>query len=149
VHEAVKAVGDCAVYQRSRFDEGQWVIETHLLDAEGDAVLASVPYSPGSDPQKMGSGITYARRYSLCAAFCLVAEEDDDGNAASEPKQPKINDRLVKAVEMVAEQQHVEVADLQGRIKARYNLGSKQGKEDALNILTAVYGGQVTLQEVL
>ncbi|MDQ2823597.1 MAG: ERF family protein [Pseudomonadota bacterium] len=34
------------------------------------------------DPQGFGSAMTYARRYSLSAAFG-VAPEDDDGNAAS------------------------------------------------------------------
>lgn len=34
------------------------------------------------DAQGMGSAITYARRYSLCAVLNLVADEDDDGNGA-------------------------------------------------------------------
>lgn len=33
------------------------------------------------DSQGMGSAITYARRYSLCAVLNLVADDDDDGNA--------------------------------------------------------------------
>lgn len=36
------------------------------------------------DPQGQGSAITYARRYSLMAVLGLVADEDDDGNKASE-----------------------------------------------------------------
>jgi hypothetical protein len=35
-----------------------------------------------ADPQGVGSAITYLRRYSL-AAVCGIAQEDDDGNAAS------------------------------------------------------------------
>lgn len=35
------------------------------------------------DPQGQGGGITYARRYALCAYLNLVADEDDDGNAGS------------------------------------------------------------------
>jgi len=38
------------------------------------------------DPQGLGSALTYARRYSLCAALNLVADDDDDGNAGSAPK---------------------------------------------------------------
>ena len=34
-------------------------------------------------PQKMGSAITYGRRYSLSAMLGLAADEDDDGNEAS------------------------------------------------------------------
>jgi hypothetical protein len=37
-----------------------------------------------SEPQKMGSAITYARRYALLAVTGIAAEdEDDDGDAAS------------------------------------------------------------------
>lgn len=34
------------------------------------------------DMQGLGSAITYARRYALCAILGLVGDEDDDGNAA-------------------------------------------------------------------
>jgi len=34
-------------------------------------------------PQNLGAGMTYARRYNLCALFSLTADDDDDGNAAS------------------------------------------------------------------
>lgn len=33
--------------------------------------------------QGVGSAATYARRYGVCAILGLVAEDDDDGNAAS------------------------------------------------------------------
>jgi hypothetical protein len=33
--------------------------------------------------QGYGKGITYARRYSLCAILGVAADNDDDGNAAS------------------------------------------------------------------
>jgi len=38
------------------------------------------------NPQDQGSAITYARRYSYMAVLGLVADVDDDGNAASLPK---------------------------------------------------------------
>lgn len=34
--------------------------------------------------QGQGSGITYARRYALCAMLGLVADEDDDGQTATD-----------------------------------------------------------------
>ena len=37
-------------------------------------------------PQSAGSAITYARRYALSAALCLVADDDDDGNGSSATK---------------------------------------------------------------
>ena len=92
VMDAIRKVGGCAVYQKSCVAEGHGMVST-VFCADGEMVeLSHVPYSLDSNPQKQGSGITYARRYSLCSAFCLVADEDDDGNAASAParkSQPK------------------------------------------------------------
>lgn len=41
-----------------------------------------------TDPQKMGSAITYYRRYMLMSFFNLKSE-DDDGNKASNPQKEK------------------------------------------------------------
>ena len=51
---------------------GQWIEDTITLTATK------------SDPQAMGTAITYGRRYQL-AAMLNIAQEDDDGNKASEP----------------------------------------------------------------
>jgi hypothetical protein len=37
--------------------------------------------------QGVGSALTYLRRYGLAALIGIVADEDDDGNAASQPRQ--------------------------------------------------------------
>ncbi|MEH2393859.1 MAG: ERF family protein [Nostoc sp.] len=37
-----------------------------------------------NDPQKIGSALTYARRYSLCAILSVAADEDNDGNVAGQ-----------------------------------------------------------------
>jgi len=41
-----------------------------------------------STPQQIGSGITYFRRYHIQAMLNLEADFDDDGNIASNVKQP-------------------------------------------------------------
>lgn len=49
----------------------------------GDSLAGNYPLNL-SEPQKMGSAITYARRYALLAVTGIAAEdEDDDGDAAS------------------------------------------------------------------
>jgi len=66
-------------------------LETRLIHAESGQWISSTAIIPlpKNDPQGMGSAITYARRYSLCAILGIVTE-DDDGNAASIfPKQTK------------------------------------------------------------
>jgi hypothetical protein len=59
-------------------------VETIIVHADGQQFSAgcvSVPVSK-ADAQGYGSALTYARRYSLAAAFGVGAE-DDDGNAAA------------------------------------------------------------------
>lgn len=58
---------------------------TTLYHAESaEYIKSAFPLPADATPQQLGSAITYARRYSLMAMFCLGAE-DDDGNAASTP----------------------------------------------------------------
>jgi len=59
------------------------IVETMLCHASGEWVRGRLAMRPAkSDPQGVGSCITYARRYSL-AAIVGVSPEDDDGNIAS------------------------------------------------------------------
>jgi hypothetical protein len=49
----------------------------------GEKIEDSMPlFLSKNDPQGQGSAITYARRYSLMAILGLVADNDDDGEAA-------------------------------------------------------------------
>lgn len=63
--------------------EGGRVV-TRVYGPEGDSVdLAGMPVTMAGNPQANGSEMTYAKRYSLSAAFCVVGDEDDDGEAAT------------------------------------------------------------------
>jgi hypothetical protein len=67
--------------------DGEQHIKTMLVHAESQSSVDSfykVVCKDPSDPQKVGGGITYGRRYQLLALLGL-APEDDDGNAASQP----------------------------------------------------------------
>jgi hypothetical protein len=63
-------------------------VETVIHHASGQSVSCGQLFMPASkqDAQGYGSALTYARRYSLMAAFGVPAE-DDDGNAGSKPVQ--------------------------------------------------------------
>ena len=57
-----------------------------LIVMDGKSSMSfSFPFSQ-SEPQKIGSALTYAKRYLLTTVFNVIAEEDDDGNAASDVK---------------------------------------------------------------
>lgn len=64
-------------------DRGMAVIGT-LLHISGESISASFPVAD-TNPQKIGSAFTYARRYLLAALTGIVVDADDDGNAASQP----------------------------------------------------------------
>lgn len=51
----------------------------------GKAIEDTAPLLLGKvDSQGLGSALTYMRRYTLCAVLNLVADDDDDGNAAAQ-----------------------------------------------------------------
>ena len=66
---------------------GVAALETVVFDSEtGEKVSAQTPLIfKDNDPQKVGSAITYYRRYAL-QSFLFVEAEDDDANKASGKK---------------------------------------------------------------
>ena len=60
-------------------------IQTDVYDGEKRIVSERIPLPDLPDPQKMGSAITYYRRYALQSLFLLQAQ-DDDGEMA----KPKV-----------------------------------------------------------
>lgn len=76
-----------AVLQFPAFDGQMVAVTTTLIHESGSSVTATLHLRPSKlDPQGEGSAITYGRRYSLLA-MTGAAPEDDDGNAASGPRQ--------------------------------------------------------------
>lgn len=68
--------------------DGKNTLETIVYDLENpnNSIAHSIIYLPNlEDPQKMGSAITYYRRYALQSLFLLRAE-DDDANVGSGKK---------------------------------------------------------------
>ena len=66
-------------------------VTSAIMDSEnGDVIASSSLTLPNiSDPQKLGSAITYFRRYTL-KSLLAIAEVDDDGNLASKPNKPTV-----------------------------------------------------------
>jgi ERF superfamily len=61
-------------------DSGRLI--TRLYHTSGDFLESSFSLPELSDPQKLGSIISYYRRYAVCGLLSVTADEDDDGNAA-------------------------------------------------------------------
>ena len=72
----------------SQGENGGDTLTTYLLHSSGQFIAHTMQlHLVKEDPQAQGSAVTYARRYSYMAALGLVADVDDDGNAASQPQQ--------------------------------------------------------------
>ena len=64
---------------------------TTLLHESGEYITATaaMPCANPSNPQAMGSAITYARRYAYGSILSLDIDDDDDANAATQTAPPK------------------------------------------------------------
>lgn len=77
------------VIQAPEFNGDMVSVTTIFIHESGASLTGVLKLRPSKlDPQGVGSAITYARRYSLLA-MTGAAPEDDDGNAASGPRQDR------------------------------------------------------------
>lgn len=85
---ALTAHGIAVVQTLDAASEGvAYCVLTRLIHTSGQWIESLCPIPSAQDMQKMGSAITYARRYSLSAICGIAADEDDDGNEAAKPTQ--------------------------------------------------------------
>lgn len=96
-----------AVMQLPSHIDGQSALTTILIHGPtGEYIASDQPLVLDKEnPQGQGSAITYARRYSLMSAIGMVADEDDDGNAASPKKTeaPKPRRASTPQIQMLAQ----------------------------------------------
>jgi hypothetical protein len=73
-------------------------LETMLLHTSGEYIssVSATPCKDASNPQALGSALTYARRYALGAVLSLNIDEDDDAQRATvaPAAQPKAKAEL-------------------------------------------------------
>lgn len=106
---------------------GVQYVETMLMHTSGECLTSSYQIPAVGRQQEIGSAITYARRYSLCAILGVVAEDDDDGNAADQ-KQVKVEQTVstqaAAKLDNIAKSGDYEMLDpLTGEI-TKYKLGT-------------------------
>jgi hypothetical protein len=66
------------------------LVSTLIIDIEsGDKVVSSMRLPEIQDPQKIGSAVTYYRRYTLQSLLSLQAEDDDANSASATVKNTK------------------------------------------------------------
>lgn len=75
------------------------VLVTRLIHASGQYLESTYPLPTQAAAQDMGSAITYARRYSLCAILGIAADEDDDVEQATKGENNReaiVRDELIE-----------------------------------------------------
>ena len=104
-------------------------VTTEIMHTSGEWIRtdALILKAVKADPQGAGSAVTYGRRYSLSAALGVAWDDDDDGNAASNPptkaktkaKTPTKDDYL-REVAAEAKKQHLGGKEVQYILRTRY-----------------------------
>lgn len=102
--ECLRVVNDAcnpeglSIYHDIQETEHGYMVSTVITDGKETVNRSPFPANFGSKPQTNGSELTYAKRYSLCAAFGIVGEDDDDGQAAQDaPNKQQSNNALNQA----------------------------------------------------
>ena len=97
--DLLSANGLAVVQLPGEFFEGTMALTTIITHSSGEWISQqmSLPVTK-PDAQGAGSALTYMRRYAL-AAVVGVVQADDDGNAASAPKQVKSSSTMKSVAE--------------------------------------------------
>ena len=101
-------------------------VQSVLFDSEsGDRVWSELELPEITDPQKLGSCITYYRRYTLASLLGLQAEDDDANNLKPAPKKKSkiTSEAYQKAVDALSNGK----VTLE-QIKTKYELSAEQEK---------------------
>ena len=86
-----------AIMQNVSGEDGVVTVKTTLVHESGEWLQSTgtTLRLVKNDPQGAGAGITYARRYDLCAFLSLNTGDDDDGNLASGISAKKSNEKII------------------------------------------------------
>lgn len=86
-----------AIMQNVNGEDGVVTVKTTLIHESGEWLQSTgtTLRLVKNDPQGAGAGITYARRYDLCAFLSLNTGDDDDGNSASGINVKKSNEKII------------------------------------------------------
>ncbi len=77
---------------RPTIEDGKFVLRYELRHISGEILAGAYPLPSASRPQEIGSAITYARRYALCAVTG-VAPANDDQDAATVERAAQSRER--------------------------------------------------------
>lgn len=110
-------------------------VVSRIMDLEsGEVDESSLPLPAITDPQKMGSCITFYRRYSLQSQLAIQAEDDDANKASGKGDKPKSEEPQKAWLNPNTPQWTDAIAYLKGtgtldKIKSKYSLSKKNEEQ--------------------
>lgn len=137
VIDAIRPIAEYGIWFRQVLHEGERgvTVET-LYTGHGATISAGSLFMPAdkANAQGFGSALTYARRYALQAAFGLPSE-DDDGNAASEPRKPAQAEEAPPPEYLFPEGPAKNITALKGEVRSLWREIAGCGDDDTLGPL--------------
>lgn len=110
-------------------------VVTKLIHIETGQTLESIYdiiCKDSTNPQQLGSGVSYARRYSISSILNLNIDDDDDGNSASNnvPKQqaPSKEELTPKHPNWLKAKEHLQTGGLIEDIERKYTISVENKK---------------------
>jgi hypothetical protein len=109
-------------------------VVTKLIHIETGQTIESVYdilCKDATNPQQLGSGVSYARRYSISSILNLNIDDDDDGNAATgnvAPKQVAKEDLNPKHSNWAKAKEHLQTGGLMEDIERKYTISAENKK---------------------
>ena len=109
-------------------------VVTKLIHIESGETIESVydiVCKDGTNPQQVGSAVSYARRYSISSLLNLNIDDDDDGNAASGnngTSQPKKEELTPKHPNWNKAKEHLQTGGLLEDIERKYSISAENKK---------------------
>ena len=91
------------VVQPLEVRDNKSVLVTKIFDDDKLVLESSIIIPDNNDPQKMGSAITYYRRYSLQSMLLLEAEDDDAESVKPQKKESSPIKQELKHIEKLVE----------------------------------------------
>lgn len=82
-------------------------LQSVLYHVSGQYISTQMPFSPMSgnkgtnDLQNLGGGITYAKRYQICAMLAISADVDDDAQSSPITKKELTPKKKVETIDQV------------------------------------------------
>lgn len=140
---------DAGLAYRQEITSDGW-LALIVSDEQSEMTVARFPVTLSKDAQGRGSELTYGRRYNLLAAFGLVGDEDDDGNAATDAakaeKPQRDYSRMTEAKKRWAALKGITEAQAGNEIVQAYGNPAAMSEKDYERFLSTVEAAVVGME---